>query len=587
MSPVSRKLRVFLCHASQDKPVVRELYQRLLAEGWVDPWLDEAKILPGQNWEPKISRALKNSDIIVLCLSKAAVLKKGYIQKEIRAALELSEYTPIGSIFIIPLRLEDCFVPPILAKLHYIDFFPNESKERAYPRLLQALEIRLQEVVEQDKISPPPANDYTPLKPNRQPSTSSRTRKTNTSLVVMIFLSAVSAFILLAVSIYWISRYVPSLIGSTATAYVIDLPTSTLSLEVPAITSFPTDPTETLVPIILPSAPPPTQPPVEIQPTTPATPAEKIISPENVNALQVLYESDLEDNWDIKFSPDGNSVAIGNTESPSYKAKIWTFKENVMRDLPMGFDPVAFSPGGNYVAVSRGNGSGDELSMIAKVFSLPDFSEVSQLNGYQAAITQVKFFPDEQRLATGSLDRKIVIWDLHSGSELKNMVFEGQVHDFDIDSTGQYIVTTGFLKEEKVYLVDTASGSFVNKFSGNNGTITAVRFSPNGELIAAGDGMNTDSESYAIYLWRTTDGTLLRALEGQNVGIDDLEFSPDGKILVSSTVNGLVFWNVATGEKITSMNMPSIFAIDFDPKGRYVAVARGFPDNGVFILGVR
>ncbi len=30
-----RKLRVFLCHASQDKLIVRELYQRLLAEGWI------------------------------------------------------------------------------------------------------------------------------------------------------------------------------------------------------------------------------------------------------------------------------------------------------------------------------------------------------------------------------------------------------------------------------------------------------------------------------------------------------------------------------------------------------------------------
>lgn len=40
--PISdRKLRVFLCHASQDKPFVREMYQRLLAEGWIDPWLDE------------------------------------------------------------------------------------------------------------------------------------------------------------------------------------------------------------------------------------------------------------------------------------------------------------------------------------------------------------------------------------------------------------------------------------------------------------------------------------------------------------------------------------------------------------------
>ena len=46
MPTTDRKLRVFLCHSSQDKPIVRELYQRLLAEGWIDPWLDEEKLLP-------------------------------------------------------------------------------------------------------------------------------------------------------------------------------------------------------------------------------------------------------------------------------------------------------------------------------------------------------------------------------------------------------------------------------------------------------------------------------------------------------------------------------------------------------------
>lgn len=40
----TRKLRVFLCHASQDKPIVRELYQRLNAEGWIDPWLDRLNL---------------------------------------------------------------------------------------------------------------------------------------------------------------------------------------------------------------------------------------------------------------------------------------------------------------------------------------------------------------------------------------------------------------------------------------------------------------------------------------------------------------------------------------------------------------
>jgi hypothetical protein len=51
LMPEARKLRVFICHASQDKPIVRELYQRLLAapfgddKGWIDPWLDEEKLV--------------------------------------------------------------------------------------------------------------------------------------------------------------------------------------------------------------------------------------------------------------------------------------------------------------------------------------------------------------------------------------------------------------------------------------------------------------------------------------------------------------------------------------------------------------
>jgi len=39
MPDTKRPLKVFLCHASQDKPVVRELSRRLASEGWIDPWL--------------------------------------------------------------------------------------------------------------------------------------------------------------------------------------------------------------------------------------------------------------------------------------------------------------------------------------------------------------------------------------------------------------------------------------------------------------------------------------------------------------------------------------------------------------------
>jgi hypothetical protein len=98
----TRKLKVFLCHAMQDKPIVRQLYQKLLAEGWVEPWLDEVKLLPGQNWDREIKKAVESTDVVVICLSNVSVTKEGYIQKELRYVLDIAQEKPDEEIFIVP-----------------------------------------------------------------------------------------------------------------------------------------------------------------------------------------------------------------------------------------------------------------------------------------------------------------------------------------------------------------------------------------------------------------------------------------------------------------------------------------------------
>lgn len=78
---LERKLSVFLCHASQDKTIVRELYQNLLAMGWIDPWLDEEKLLPGMDWDEEIQEAVESVDAALVFLSSNSVKKTGYVQK--------------------------------------------------------------------------------------------------------------------------------------------------------------------------------------------------------------------------------------------------------------------------------------------------------------------------------------------------------------------------------------------------------------------------------------------------------------------------------------------------------------------------
>ena len=151
------KLRVFLCQSSQDKPIVRELYQRLNAEGWIDPWLDEEKLLPGQDWELEIEKAVRETDVVILCLSNKSVTKEGYVQKEIKRALDIADEKPEGVIFLIPLRFNECNLPIRLGKYQYADYFPNDRKELTFMKVLESLNIRYRSlmIMELDQKSVP------------------------------------------------------------------------------------------------------------------------------------------------------------------------------------------------------------------------------------------------------------------------------------------------------------------------------------------------------------------------------------------------------------------------------------------------
>lgn len=129
-------LRVFLCYCSNDGSAVHDLYERLKADGF-QPWLDKEDLHPGQNWREEIPKAVRSSQVVVVCLSKT-FNKAGYRQKEVRLALDVADEQPEGTIFLIPLKLEECQVPSRLAELHWANLFEDDG----YDRLRSALVVR-------------------------------------------------------------------------------------------------------------------------------------------------------------------------------------------------------------------------------------------------------------------------------------------------------------------------------------------------------------------------------------------------------------------------------------------------------------
>lgn len=137
----SRLLKVFLCHSSVDKPAVRTLYKALKDSGF-NPWLDEEKLLPGQDWEHEIIKAVRGSDAVVVCLSKGSTTRAGYVHREIRFALDVAEEQPEGAIFLIPAKLEDCDMPNRLRRWQWVDLHETDGHER----LVRSLERRARDI---------------------------------------------------------------------------------------------------------------------------------------------------------------------------------------------------------------------------------------------------------------------------------------------------------------------------------------------------------------------------------------------------------------------------------------------------------
>jgi formylglycine-generating enzyme required for sulfatase activity len=147
--------RIFLCHANEDKAQVREVYHRLQAIDGLEPWLDEEDLLPGQDWTREIPRALQTSDFILIFFSRLSVAKRGYVQREMKLALDALQELPEGTIHTIPVRLDDCELPQSFQHYHYANLFDPHG----FDRIVRAIRA---ESAKRSGPTPPPSPQPSP-----------------------------------------------------------------------------------------------------------------------------------------------------------------------------------------------------------------------------------------------------------------------------------------------------------------------------------------------------------------------------------------------------------------------------------------
>jgi len=141
-SQVKATAQIFLSYAREDEEKVEELYQRLSDIGF-KPWMDKKDILPGEKWPSSIRRAIRDSDFFLVCLSTNSVKKRGWVQREMKQALDLWQEKLEDDIYLIPVRLEDCEAPEGLREFQWVNLFEEGGWEQLVRAIRVGMERRL------------------------------------------------------------------------------------------------------------------------------------------------------------------------------------------------------------------------------------------------------------------------------------------------------------------------------------------------------------------------------------------------------------------------------------------------------------
>jgi len=120
-------LDIFISYAREDASIAKEFFDFFEQHGYM-PWMDKENLLPGEDWEREIERAVRASDVCIFLLSENSVSKRGVFQREMRIALEKARDLLADDISILPIKVGECQMPDAISKFQWIDYDnPNRN----------------------------------------------------------------------------------------------------------------------------------------------------------------------------------------------------------------------------------------------------------------------------------------------------------------------------------------------------------------------------------------------------------------------------------------------------------------------------
>lgn len=256
-----------------------------------------------------------------------------------------------------------------------------------------------------------------------------------------------------------------------------------------------------------------------------------------VSALPGFKEL-LESARSIALSPDGKKLVVA---SDNGVVRLWGFR--LSGEPRLQGSSVAWDAEGRRLAV----GSNSGLQILEDTGT---GREGPVLEGAKRISTLA--WSLDGRLASGSLDHTVRIWDVEEGATVELKGHLGEVTGVAWSPNGERLASVSS-DEAMLRVWSTATGQevFHERVSA---PLLAAAWSQDGHTVAAG------SEAGVIWLWSlgSDEGFKIPALDGHHGAVYALSFSPRGERLLSGSADGTAgIWDVVSGEEILRLRGPA------------------------------
>jgi WD40 repeat protein len=225
---------------------------------------------------------------------------------------------------------------------------------------------------------------------------------------------------------------------------------------------------------------------------------------------------------------------------------------------------VAWSPNETRIA------SGSHDSTV-QVWDATDGKHVLIYRGDSVAVYTVAWLPDGTRIASESADNTIQIWDAATGDHIHTYYLwqftSGKAVNAGALSPDEKRIAIG--TDTIVQVWDARTGSHVFTYSGHTSLVNFLAWSPDSTRIVSG------SDDTTVHVWDATTGNDAHTYRGHHsLAVNDVEWSPDSRrIALAGQDTTVEVWDATDGSHVYTYrgHTDEVLAAAWSPDGRRIA----------------